>query len=166
MDDTSPVARAKIVGRSMADLNPSVSRHPTDLAKSAEVGLTKNDSISITYEFRTKCAQSGALENNGQREGFLGLSSLSQCGGLRAEARIYWGFLPLASQRRMLNAGGLAEGEELGSNILQVARRTPANCSENTGHAPTLRPREVTRQLSLELGEVARDHHRVEPSEN
>ena len=39
-------------------------------------------------------------------------------------------------------------------------------CSENTGHAPTLRPREVTRQLSLEFGEVARDHYRVEPPEN
>jgi hypothetical protein len=79
MDDTSPVARAKIVGRSMADLNPSVSRHPTDLAKSAEVGLTKNDSISITYEFRTKCAQSGALENNGQREAAL-YRSAEVCG--------------------------------------------------------------------------------------
>jgi hypothetical protein len=35
----------------------------------------KNDSISITYEFRTKSAQSGGLENNGQRAGILGLGN-------------------------------------------------------------------------------------------
>jgi hypothetical protein len=37
-------------------------------AKSAEVWLTKNNSKSITYEFRTKSAQSRGLEKNGHRE--------------------------------------------------------------------------------------------------
>jgi hypothetical protein len=59
----------------MADLNSSLSRYPTDLANSAEVRRAKSDSISMAYEFRTKSAQSGALENIGRREGVLGLSS-------------------------------------------------------------------------------------------
>ena len=59
----------------MSDLNCSLSCYPTDRAKSAEVRLTKINSISITYEIRTKPAQSGALENNGRRERILGHSS-------------------------------------------------------------------------------------------
>jgi hypothetical protein len=46
---------------------------PSELSKSAEVRLTKSDSISIAYEFRTKCAQSGGLEKSGRRERILRL---------------------------------------------------------------------------------------------
>jgi hypothetical protein len=35
----------------------------------------KIESISITYEIRTKPARSGALENNGRRERILGLGT-------------------------------------------------------------------------------------------
>jgi hypothetical protein len=46
----------------------------------------------------------------------------------------------------------LAEGEELGSNILRVAQRSPANCGENAAGA---RPREVARQSRLGRSERA-----------
>jgi hypothetical protein len=93
----------------------------------------------------------------GRETEFWATAALSQCGGLGTKVRFIGNMCGLANQRRMLGADGLAEGEELGSNVLQVARRTPANCSETQGHAPTLQPREVTRKLSLEFGEVARD---------
>jgi hypothetical protein len=39
--------RIEIVARSMAALNSSLFRAPTDLAKSAELGCSKSESISI-----------------------------------------------------------------------------------------------------------------------
>jgi hypothetical protein len=39
-------------------------------------------------------------------------------------------FFEPISQRRMLDADRLAEGEELGSNILRVVQRGPANCRD------------------------------------
>jgi hypothetical protein len=75
----------------------------------------------MAYEFRTKSAQSGGLENNGQREGILGLSKSIAVRRFAHEAPVFVGdFCGLASQRRMLNADGLAEGEELGSNVLHL----------------------------------------------
>ena len=45
-----------------------------DVLQSAEVTVTKSDSKSVAYEFRTKAAQSGGLETNGRRERISGLS--------------------------------------------------------------------------------------------
>ena len=66
---------------------------PSDLSKSTEVRLTKSCLSSATYEIRTKPAKSRGLEKGGRRERILGLAGVPQCRGLRANARVYWGFL-------------------------------------------------------------------------
>jgi len=55
----------------------------------------------------------------------------------------------------------MAEGEELGSNILQVVQRIVAKPSVCPSE-----PREVARQFPIEFGEIARDHRYVEMYEN
>ena len=44
----------------------------------------------------------------------------AQVDALRAKRHVYCGFCGVPNQRRMLKADGLAEGEELGSNILHL----------------------------------------------
>jgi hypothetical protein len=56
---------SKTAARSTPALDFSFCRCCEISYESAAVQLTKNDSISTTYEFRTKSAQSGGLENNG-----------------------------------------------------------------------------------------------------
>jgi hypothetical protein len=60
------------------------SRYPAISLQSAEVDVAKSDSKSVAYEFRTKSAQSGGLENNGRREGILGLG---RCVAVRSFGR-------------------------------------------------------------------------------
>jgi hypothetical protein len=67
--------------------------YPSDLGNCTEIRFAKNCSISITYEFHTKSAQSAGLENNGQREGISRLSSSIAVQGLSAKCSVYWGFL-------------------------------------------------------------------------
>jgi hypothetical protein len=77
----------------------------------AEIRLTKNDSISTAYEFRTKSAQSGGLEKNGWREGIAGTSrSVAVWRFAREDPYLLGDFCGLASEMRMLAADGLAEG--------------------------------------------------------
>jgi hypothetical protein len=64
--------------------------------KSTEAGLSKNYSISITCEFRTKSAKSGALENSGQREQFMGLSSSNEVRRFAREAPCLLGISALS----------------------------------------------------------------------
>ncbi len=61
--------------RSTPALDSSRSRFPAIFLQSAEVAVTKNDSKSGAYEFRTKSAQSEALERNGRGEAILGVVS-------------------------------------------------------------------------------------------
>jgi hypothetical protein len=90
------------------DCWPSTALKPCEISyESAAVQLTKNDSLSTTYEFRTKYAQSGGLENNGCRETeFWAAAALSQCGGfVWARRSVFIGNrCGLANQRRMLGA--------------------------------------------------------------
>ena len=93
---------------------------PRDIVRKCGGSALENDSISIAYEFRTKSAQSGGLEKNGWRDGILVSADALQSGGFRAKPVVI-GLCALASPRRMLDADRLAEGEELGFNVLQLA---------------------------------------------
>jgi hypothetical protein len=94
------------------------SRYSAVSLQSAEVVIPKSDSKSVAYEFRTKSAQSGGLETNGRRETDLGLGQRVAMRSFAREAGGYWRFQRAKTERRMLGAEGLAEGEELGSNVL------------------------------------------------
>jgi hypothetical protein len=79
----------------------------------------QKDPISTAYEFRTKSAQSGGLEKWPERRNCGSLPvrcSVQVCARGPVFTRDCFG---LASERRMLDADSLAEGEELGSNILR-----------------------------------------------
>ena len=78
----------------------------------------KSDSKSVAYEFRTKSAQSGGLETNGPRERISGFGGCLTVRRSLGKARGYWTSLRARKSQRMLDAEGLAEGEELGSNGL------------------------------------------------
>src|SRR5205807_2100546 len=58
--------------------------------KVRRLGSSKNGSISMTYEFRTKSAQSGGLENNGCTERISGLGGSVAVRRFVCEARGYW----------------------------------------------------------------------------
>ena len=86
--------------------------------ENAEAGSKKNDPISGAYENRTESAQSGGLETDGPRERISSPGRWSQCGGFHAKPVVIGLLCALNTPQRMLVAGGLAEGEELGSNVL------------------------------------------------
>jgi len=74
----------------------------------------------MTYEFRTKSAQSGGWRKTAGDRQFRISAVVSQSGGLLAKARLIGDLCGLESQRRWLDADAMAEREELGSNILHV----------------------------------------------
>jgi hypothetical protein len=82
---------------------------PPIILQSAEVRLSKSESISITYENRTKSAKCGGLETNGARERISGPDGLNAVRRFPREARGYWRFQRDKSLRRKLVAKGLAE---------------------------------------------------------
>jgi hypothetical protein len=96
---------------------------PSELSKSAEVRLTKNDSISITYEFRTKSAQSGGLEKNGRRDGILGLSRHVAVRRFVHEARGYWASMRVRKSAE--NVGRGRAGGEGGIRTPDTVARIP-----------------------------------------
>jgi hypothetical protein len=96
-----------------------LSRYPVISPQSAEVGVAKNDSKSVTYENRTKSAKCGGSETNGQTERISGPELLTTVRRFAREARGYWACMGARGRRRMLVAEGLAEGERLGSNDLR-----------------------------------------------
>ena len=57
-------------------------------------------------------------ETKGPRERTLALDGLNAVRRFVREASNYWAFQRAKIQRRMLDADRLAEGEELGTNIL------------------------------------------------
>ena len=71
----------------------------------------KSDSISITYEFRTKSAQSGALETNGPRERISVLSRRAAVQSSVRDALGYWGILRAKTRQRKFVKKELAERE-------------------------------------------------------
>src|SRR5438093_13048511 len=84
-------------------------------AQSAEVCVTKSDSKSVTYEFRTKTAQSGGLETNGRRER---ISALGRCVAVRRfarEARGYWA--SVRARKLAENVGRVRTGGGRGTEI-------------------------------------------------
>jgi hypothetical protein len=97
---------------------PGFFRYPAIILQSAEVGVAKSDSKSVAYENRTKSAKCGGLETNGPREGNSSPDGLTAVRRFRANDRRYWRFQPGKIQRRKLLAEGLAQGEELYSNVL------------------------------------------------
>jgi hypothetical protein len=60
------------------------------------------------------------------RENSLASSALSQCGGFLAKAVFTVHVYGLSRRRRMLEADGLAEGEEPGSNVLHCRNEAAA----------------------------------------
>ena len=84
------------------------------------------DSKTRTYANRTKFEKCGGSETVGPKES---VSDLSRRGIVRRvvrEARGYWRIPRARTRRRMFVVEGMAEGEELGSNILRVEQRSPA----------------------------------------
>jgi hypothetical protein len=98
----------------------SRSRHPAISLQGAEAGATESNSKSAAYENRTKSAKCGGLETNGRRERILSLDRHVAVRRSARNARGYWASIRLKSRQRMLLAQGLAEGEELGSNVLLI----------------------------------------------
>jgi hypothetical protein len=77
------------------------------------------NSVRIDYVTESHNVSGDALEKNRKREGILGLNSSYRSAEVCARSPVFIGdFCGLGSQRRMLNADGLAEGERLYSNIL------------------------------------------------
>jgi hypothetical protein len=114
---------------------------PSDLAKSTEVRLTKNDSISTAYESRTKSGESGGLENNGQRERFLGLDRCAAVRRFVRKARGYWASMrarkPPENVGGEQTGGGSATGIQRSLNLqrlnLPEGEELESNCpTENT----------------------------------
>ena len=83
--------------------------------------MTKTSSIPITYQFRTKFAQSGDLEKSSRRERVFGPG---RCVAVRRFACVgpwLWWISAGSGQRRMLDGDGLAEGEgfELSIRVME-----------------------------------------------
>ena len=95
-----------------------------DVSANRRGGPNKSDSNSSTYVNRTKSAQSGGLETNGHREINLGLGVSDAVGRFVREALVYWASVPTRWPRRKFVSDALAEGEELGSNLLHIWQLT------------------------------------------
>ena len=110
---------SKTAARSALALASDCSRCPEISCESAEVRLLKSGLKSAAHEFRTKSAQSGGLETNGRRDGISCLSRRAAVRRFVREARGNWASMRARRLRRMFAALGLAEGEELETNILR-----------------------------------------------
>ena len=106
----SKLRESKTAVRSTPALDSSSSRYPAIILQSAAVSVAKNESISATYENRTKTAKCGGLETNGPRERISGPDGCAAVRRFVREARGYWQFQRAKTQRRMLVSEGLAEG--------------------------------------------------------
>ena len=126
--DHSPTPReSKTAAQSTPQLARSRSRYSAISLQSAEVAVPKSESISTAYEFRTKSAKSGGLETNGRRERILGPQPVPRSAEVFTRRPAIIRLLrTLESQRRMFGVDVLAEGEDLPTNSLWVARRSPA----------------------------------------
>jgi hypothetical protein len=110
----------------------SVAPAPQDkISESAEVAVSKSDSKSGAYEFRTKSTQSGGLETDGHRERGSGLSRRVAVRRFVPEARSYWASMRAQSQQRKLVSAGLAE--RVGFEI--TVRFSPRGVCEHIGTA-------------------------------
>jgi hypothetical protein len=78
-----------------------------------------------------------------------GSTDASQCGALRAKPVAIALLCALASQRRILVAEGLAEGEELGSNGLLICR--PSTWPRGRDWNPTALPRQQPSLLAARI---------------
>jgi hypothetical protein len=85
----------------------------------------ETDSKSFAYENRTKNAKCGGLETNGPRERISSPERHNAVRSFCAMARGYRLFQRGKTRRRMLASEELAEGDELGSNVLHVQHRYP-----------------------------------------
>src|SRR5262249_55738962 len=70
----------------------------------------------------TKTQSRELWRETGREREFRALTRSAQCGGVVANAHPRWYFSALKVGRRNLREEGLAEREELGSNILQSSR--------------------------------------------
>jgi hypothetical protein len=85
------ICRREPAAQAMLWLDPGCSRCCKIKFESAEGGVTKSDSKSVVYEFRTKSAKSGGLEKNRRREGILGLGQCLTVGRFRREGQCLLG---------------------------------------------------------------------------
>ena len=108
----------KSSAQSAAKLDFSRIRYSAISLQNAEVDISKNNSKSAAYENRTKFPQSGGLEKTGQKREFRDPTGSAQCRGLRAKARVYWGFLWPPTRQRMFGEDRLAERDKPKSNRL------------------------------------------------
>ena len=113
----------------------SYSRHPAISLQSAEVDVTKRDSISVAYENRTKSEKCGGLETNGPRERISDSNGVGAVRGFAANPAVIGVLSALKSQRRMLAADGLAEGERLYSNVLSQVCAAALRCNSKRFYA-------------------------------
>ena len=118
-EGTGSVPReSKIIAPSKCLLDSSCSRCRKLSCESGGIERTKTDSKSVAYEFRTKSAQSGGSETDGPRERISGSGGFLAVRRSLDNARGYWASFRARKPQRMLDAEGLAEREELGSNGL------------------------------------------------
>ena len=103
--EASVLQTPKTAALSMSMLDSSCSRCREISWESAEVGVTKSDSKSVAYEFRTKSAQSGGLETNGPERENFGSPPVRRSAEVFARSPWLLGISSaLKSQRRMLVA--------------------------------------------------------------
>ena len=127
MSRTGSIPReSKTAARSTLVLDSSCPRCREISCESAEVWLTKSDSKSVAYEFRTKSAQSGGLETNGRGETISVLRDRVAVRRFVREARGYWASWRARSRQRIFVAEGLAEGEGFEQSV-RFARTSGRN---------------------------------------
>jgi hypothetical protein len=88
-----------------------------DIAKSGVAVALQKQMKSKACEFRTKSAQSGALEKAARENEFWSPAALTKCGGLCAKARVYGNFRAVESQRRMFDPQQLAAEMRFGLSV-------------------------------------------------
>ena len=147
----SILGHPKAAARSTPALDSSCPRCREISCESAEVCITKSDSKSVAYEFRTKSAQSGGLETNGRRER---ISGLGRCVAVRRfvrEARGYW-----ASMRAQQSAEHVGLGRTGGEGGIRtpdtVARMPHFECGafNHSATSPDQGVQRKWRGLSIE----------------
>ena len=112
-----------VTTRCMLGLVPSRFRQSGISFQSAEIDISKSGSKSVVYEFRTKSAQSGALETNGRRDGILGLSRHAVVRRFACKARGYWASMHAGKPAE--NVGRGRTGGEGGIRTPDTVARMP-----------------------------------------
>ena len=120
----------------MPALDSGCSRYPAIFLQSAEVGVSKNDSKSVAYEFRTKSAQSGGLETNGRRERISGLSRRGAVRRFSREARGYWRFYARQNPAEKVGRGRTGGGSGIRTHVTVSRKHAFQACAFSHSATP------------------------------